>query len=228
MRSRYALLFGIALAAGSAIAAPPARVEITYEIQRNGTAVGEIVTRLEHDGKTYRIAETWKGKGLLAMRGDIKRASRGTVAAGGLQPTEFSDERSGRDTARATFDWNAKTVTLQHKGAPQQRAIPPGAHDRLSFLYQPAFKPPSDAPLKVNVTDGRDFSDYVYQPGAVERLKTPAGEFDALKLTRQRSEGDRGTEIWLARDRAFLPVRILLIEKDGTRLDQVATRVNAS
>ena len=161
------------------------------------------------------------------MRGDIRRASRGSVAANGLLPAEFTDERSGRDTARASFDWNAKTVTLQYKGAPRLRAIPAGAHDRLSFLFQPAFKAP-DATLKVNVTDGRDFSDYVYQSAGGERLKTPAGEFDAVKLTRQRGEGDRGTEIWLARDRSFLPVRVLLIEKDGTRLDQVATRFSAS
>ena len=37
----------------------------------------------------------------------------------------------------------------------------------------------------------------------------------------------RGTEIWLATKQNYLPVRILVIEKDGTRIDQVVTAISA-
>ena len=60
-RLRAAALFSMLLASG-VCAATPVRVEIAYDVLRNGTAVGEIVTRLEHDGRSYRISETWKGK----------------------------------------------------------------------------------------------------------------------------------------------------------------------
>ena len=58
-------------------------------------------------------------------------------------------------------------------------------------------------------------------------MKTPAGEFDALKLVkRKHSPEDKGTEIWLAVERNYLPVRLLVVDKDGTRLDTLAAKIN--
>ena len=58
-------------------------------------------------------------------------------------------------------------------------------------------------------------------------MKTPAGEFDALKLVKQKDNPqDKATEIWLAADRHYLPVRILVVDKDGTRLDQLAAKIS--
>jgi len=34
------------------------------------------------------------------------------------------------------------------------------------------------------------------------------------------------SEIWLAADRGYLPVRIVVVEKDGTRYEHVATRIS--
>jgi hypothetical protein len=36
---------------------------------------------------------------------------------------------------------------------------------------------------------------------------------------------DKSTDIWFAAERDFLPVRALVIEKDGTRSDQLITRI---
>jgi hypothetical protein len=58
-----------------------------------------------------------------------------------------------------------------------------------------------------------------------ERLRTPAGEFDTVKVARQSDERD-SAELWLAADRAFIPVRLLVVEKDGTRYEQLATRIS--
>ena len=64
----------------------------------------------------------------------------------------------------------------------------------------------------------------MYSVGGRERLETPAGQFETLKLIKE-GEKDR-TEIWLAADRSYLPVRILVTEKDGTRYDQVLVRIS--
>ena len=61
-----------------------------------------------------------------------------------------------------------------------------------------------------------------------EVLKTPAGEFETLKLVKRKSNPeDRSTELWLALRQHHLPVRVLVVEKDGTRIDQIANRVSA-
>ena len=208
-------LLPIALSAVlSAHAAPPRRVEIAYEVVRDGAVVAEVTGRLEHDGRQYRLEESWKGKGVYALRGEAKRSSRGAVAEDGLHPAEFEDRRPGRDSRRVTFDPAGASRT------PQQQ-------DRLSFIWNFAFVPPR-AEAAVSIADGKGVATHVYVPAGRERIRVPAGEFDALKLVRkkERSE-DRSAEIWLATDRSYLPVRMRITEKDGTRLDQMAVRIAA-
>ena len=201
--------------AAAAAAAPPQRVEIGYELVRNGSVVAEVNQRLEHDGRSYRLAETWKGKGIYSLRGEATRSSQGAVAADGLRPRKFEDRRSGRDTQYAEFDPAAQTPTLQRQ-------------DRLSFIWTFAFAPPGAAAATVIASDGKSATTYVYQAAGRERVKTPAGEFDALKLVKRRDHPrDRVTEIWLAADRQYIPVRILVIEKDGSRIDQSAVRISS-
>lgn len=207
------LLFLISLSvAAGAEAAPPKRAEIAYQVERNGQAMAEVNQKLEHDGKTYQLSETWKGKGVLGLRGEAKRSSRGAVVADGLRPQHYEDQRPGRDMQKAEFDPAAKKATLEQQ-------------DRLSFIWTFAFAPPS-GPVTVSVSDGKGVTRYTYEPKGREKLKTPAGEFNALKLVKRRDNaGDRETEIWLAADRGFVPVRVLLMEKDGTKVDTVATKI---
>lgn len=207
----FPIAFSLA-ASWPAAAAPPQRVEIGYELARNGMVVGEVHERLEHDGRTYRLSETLSGKGVFALRGDSTRSSTGAVAADGLRPKKFEHKRSGRDTRQAEFDPADKTPTLQRQ-------------DGLSFIWSFAFAPPKNT-VSVTVADGRHVTAYAYQVAGRERVKTPAGEFDALKLAKRRDNPqDKVTEIWLAADRNYVPVRILVVDKDGTRLDQLAVKI---
>ncbi len=210
------------------LAAPPQRLEVVYEVSRSGFVIAEIVERLEHGDGRYELSETMKGRGLLALRGSIRRSSRGSVDAAGLRPVEFIDERPGRQTARANFDWAAKTLTMQFREGPEIQPLPPNAQDRLSFLLAFAFAPPGAQPIKMSVADGGSVSRYVFAVVGRERLKIPAGEFDAVKVARLKDgpEDRRSTEIWLAPSQGYIPIRMLVTDKDGTQLDQVATKIS--
>ncbi len=227
MRSFSSLLLSVAAcAAAGAHAVPPPRVEIAYEVLREGSAIAEVVNHYEQGAGRYRIVETWKGRGLYSFAGDIVRASHGTLTSDGPRPAEFTDERSRRAPARAQFDWSAGILSTQRKSEKQTQALPGDAQDRLSFLLALAFAPPGKKPAVFSVTDGGGLSRYVYEAVGRERVKLPAGEFDALKVARRLDESEkRATEIWLAPSLGYLPVRILLIDKDGSRLDQQASRI---
>jgi len=200
--------------AGVAVAAPPQRVEIVYDLARNGTTLATVTQQLEHDGRAYKLTEQVKGKGMLALKGDATRTSEGVVAADGLRPKKFEDKRSGRDTREASFNPASGTPTLKQQ-------------DQLSFAWSFAFAPPKKA-VELSVADGKRVSNYSYEPAGRERVKTPAGEFDALKFVKKRERPeDKATEIWLATERQNMPVRILVVDKDGTRLDQVAAKIAA-
>ena len=202
----------LSLATAALAAPPPQQVEITYEVARNGTALAEVSQRLVHDGRSYRLTETWQGKGVFAMRGQTARSSQGAVAADGLRPQKFEDKRPGRDTQYDEFDPAARTLQRQ---------------DQLSFMWTLAFAPPRDL-VTASVADGKSVTSYTYKVAGRERVKTPAGEFDALKLVkRKKNPDDKATEIWLAAERNYLPVRILIVDKDGSKIDQVAVRINS-
>jgi hypothetical protein len=227
MRNSFWLLISLLLPlAGAAQTPPPVRVEIQYELKRNGRAVAEIVERLEHGNGRYQLTETWKGKGMYALLGRAKRTSAGTLDADGLRPREYTDERSGRDTQRVWIDWKAKTITRRYKGPERTEPVQPDTQDRLSFLLALMLQSPKGQPISFHVVDGRGMSRHTYKPGGRERLATPAGEFDTFKLVRRNEGSGEVAEIWLAANRGHLPVRILVTENDGTRYEHVATRIS--
>jgi hypothetical protein len=217
---------GLSLCA-AAQAAPPARVEIAYEVLYNDGVIADVTHVLEHDAVSYRLTERWKGRGIFALAGEAQRTSRGTIAADGLRPLEYEDVRSRREPARARFEWGTGMLTLQFRDGPQTRPMPAHAQDRLSFLFAFAFRAPDGQPTEFNVVDGKGVANYVFDSAGRERIAVPAGEFDALRLVQRKDNpGDRSSEIWLDPSRSFLPLRVLVVQKDGTRIDQVAAHVS--
>lgn len=212
-------------AAALAQPVPPLRIEIEYELTRNGTTMAEVVERLEHGNGTYQMTETWKGRGVYSLLGRAKRTSEGFLDAKGPRPREYMDERSGRDTQRASIDWTAKTITRRYKGNTRTEPVPPDTQDRLSFMLALAFLAPKGEPVGFQVVDGRGMSRHTYKPNGREKLGTPAGVFDTIKVIRTNEGSGEVAEIWLAAERHYLPVRIVLHEKDGTRFEHTATRI---
>ena len=213
-----------AAAMATAHAAPPARVEIEYQVLHNGGPLATVKHVLHHDGSTYRLSETWEGSGLLSLLGEVRRTSHGRVTPCGLRPVEYVDERPRRAKAVARFSWEERTLTQQFGDAMQAQPLPSHAQDRLSFLFAPAFHNPESPRLEYTVADGKGISHYQFEVKGRERLRVPAGDFDALRLD-QVDDGGRTTQIWLDAGRAYLPLRLLVVQKDGTRIDQVAARI---
>ena len=211
--------------AGIAAAEPPPRLEMVLTMTRNGSTMAEVTERLEYAGGNYQLTETWKGKGIYALLGSARRVSQGSIEQGTLRPREFFDERSGRDTARAWFDWKAQTLTMQYKGNRASEPLPPNAQDRLSFLFALSLVPGKADSVSYTIADGKGLSRHVYKVVGRERVRVPAGEFDAVKLARG-GEDRESAEFWLAAERNYIPVRLLVVEKDGTRYEQVATRIS--
>lgn len=208
----------------AAHASPPERVVIDYEVRYNGSAMATAKHVLEHDARTYRLTETWEGSGLLSLLGEIRRTSEGRVTPEGLRPRVYEDRRPRRDLATARFSWKDRTLVQQFRGAPRTEPMPPNAQDRLSFLFAPAFKAPGKGPLEFHVVDGKGVAHYIFDVVGRERLRVPAGEFDALRLVKRDDDGS-STEWWMDAAHSLLPLRVLVIKKDGSRVDQVAARI---
>lgn len=214
------------------MAQPPHKLSLVYDVSYNGIVAAELTEVLEHDGKHFSLSSEGRGTGIGALlyHGAAKRSCRGEVTDAGLRPLEYRDQRGDKPPALARFDWGGKTLTQEHDGKSETTRMPPALQDRLSFLYNFAFQSaPALDPgkeIKATLTDGKGLTRFEYKVAGREMLKTPAGELDTVHLVKQReNKDDKGTELWFARDRSYLPVRILVIEKDGARIDQVLTRI---
>jgi hypothetical protein len=195
-------------------------------MKRNGMVLGDVSETLEHDGRTYAITSELKGRGILALFGVLKRTSNGRLTPQGLRPDEFRDERPFGWVASARFDWDARSVTQEHKGKSETLPMLDDAQDPLSLAYSFAFFPPRDKEYGVTSADGRWLTRVRFTLVGNEKLATPAGEMQTLHIAKVRDgPGDKSMEIWFAAERDFLPVRALVVEKDGTRSDLMVTHI---
>ena len=218
--------------AGASAAQPPHRLSLSYDVSYNGVVAAEMTEVLEHDGKRFTLTSEGRGKGIGALlyRGAATRWCRGEITSAGLRPLEYRDQRGDNPANVARFDWVRKTLTQEHEGKNETTTMAPALQDRLSFLYNFAFqrapelKPDGD--IKLTVADGTGLTQFHYKVAGTQMLKTPAGEFETVHLVKQRDgKEDKGTEIWFASSRNYLPVRILVVEISGARVDQVLTRI---
>jgi uncharacterized protein DUF3108 len=223
---RRAGVGALALWAAMAQAAPPERVTLAYELKRNGTVHVDVSETLEHDGRTYAIISEGRGRGILALFGVLKRTSRGRITPQGLRPDEFRDQRPGGWAVSAKFDWEARSVTQEKNGKSETLKMPADAQDPLSLAYSFAFVPPKGKEYDVTRADGRGLTPFRFTVVGNEKLTTPAGEMQTLHIAKvPDGPEDKSTDIWFAAERDFLPVRVLVVEKDGTRTDQLVTRI---
>jgi hypothetical protein len=206
-------------------ASPPERIKLSYEVISDSMG-GDVVETLEHNGRSYSIVSETRGRGILAAFG-MKRTVRGQITPQGLRPDEYRDERPFGWVATAKFDWEARSVTQERKGKSETLPMQGIVQDPLSLAYAFAFAPPKGKEYDVVRADGRGLTPFRFAIVGNEKLATPAGEMQTLHITKVRDgPNDKATDIWFAADRNFLPVRVLVVDKDGSRVDQIITRID--
>ena len=211
--------------------AAPGSAHATYNIMRNGLHVGVISERYEAAGGNYSIVSNTTPVGLLALsqRNHVSVVSRGDLTPAGLQPLQF-DARRGKDEARrvtADFDWKTLNLKMHFDGRTEETALPRGAQDRLSALYQFMHIPPAPKAKQVEfaMTNGRKLDHYRYSITPEVTIDTPYRRLTTIHLVKQREPNEPATEIWLSPEHHFLPVKVLIIEEDGVRYEQLLTRL---
>jgi hypothetical protein len=74
------------------------------------------------------------------------------------------------------------------------------------------------------MTNGKRLRTYAYSFEGEETITTKLGELKTIHLLKGSGDEEK-TEIWLATDYQYLPVKIRKTEKDGTVIEQVVTNI---
>ena len=229
-----AMLAALLCAAATALAAP-AGVGITYEVRMNGGAVGTLTEQYQAKGGSYSVSSVSAPGGVFALvpRLWFRLTSEGTLTADGLRPKRFEGRRTRGDVleAAADFDWTAHELTLAHDGRSEKLELPAGTQDRLSVMYEFMHRLPRAAKanrLDVHVTNGRRIDHYSYTVKRDVDLDTPLGRIRTVRLERVREGDENSHEVWLAQDRGYVPVRLVITERDGPRFEQIVTQLDTT
>ncbi|MBZ0091833.1 MAG: DUF3108 domain-containing protein, partial [Sulfuricellaceae bacterium] len=211
----------------------PARARLDYQLNKgaDGLAVGQVVHTLEIKDGRYALSSVTEATGIFSLlkSGKLVQISQGDVTPDGLRPHSFWAQRgqSAATTDTARFDWANHVLSIESPAGDRSAALAPGTQDLLSFLYQFAFHPPRPGEaVALSITNGRKLDNYVYDAAGVEKVELPSGALNALRLVKRHAPNEEWTEIWLAVDNRYLPVKIRQNDRDGVVAEQVLRTVS--
>ena len=196
----------------------PPRVDLVYKgfWGTQGFMIGDATYRFEHSGNQYRISSVGELRGLAALLypGQGRVESRGSITASGLQPYEFTFERSNRPQREvAVFDWEAGVVTLNDM---KTAALEIPTFDWLAIMWQYYFSPPTGSEVSFSVVTTRRIARYTITREDDERIEWGQGEIDTVRWHRTSEDGRSDGYVWLAPSLRFIPVKIRYIGPRGT------------
>lgn len=218
------------------VAALPQLIRATYKVFRNGLLVGQLEERFERNGDRYRIVSQTRTDGAVALfvREELSAQSEGRISPAGLVPSTYSTSRKNDSSRNFTtrFDWSRGELIREsiEDGKPEREAfeLPRGTQDRLSSMYQFMVVAPRGDVVVAQMTQGKQTEQYRYVKEGEPTLTTGAGNFATVHFRRDARAGEAKAELWLAKDRFFLPVRAVFTDKRGTAIEQSLVELSVS
>lgn len=225
---KYFFALSFLLISSVVCAAPPQKITAIYEATRNGQPFATVTETYRQEGNRYRIESLTKGIGVYALFGVRKLTSEGSVTTDGLKPSRFEQQQGNKKPVVAVFDWDALKLAMTGKKQTTTVDLEAGAQDLASFAYQFMFSAPAGEEFSLPVTTGKKLRSYPYRVVSHdESLDGVLGGLKTLHLTSViKSEGDDEKEIWLARDKHYLPAKIVLRDENGASIEQVLTSLS--
>lgn len=205
----------------------PGQLKLVYTVYRGeqGIPVGKTTHSWRVTNQQYLLTSSTEATGLLSLffGGRYILISNGELSANGLKPISFWIQRgqSGERTEYAEFDWEAKSLQFGKHNERHQVALSQGTQDQLSVFYHLALTAPHSGRFKLALTTGRKFNQYEYEVIGEETLETPLGMLKTQHLSNVTQTASNRTDIWLAVDHHYLPVRFMLTAQKGEILDHI-------
>ncbi len=149
----------------------------------------------------------------------------GSILKKGLSPSNYT--RQGK----LAKDLLAVSVGSDESSEPdttvQEGNMPDGILDRLSMLYQFMHAHPDNTEGKLWLTDGEKIGEYDYHVLGYEPVAIRSqGLVNTVHIKLTNKDNPEVTELWLATDHLYLPVKIRRLDNHGTSTEQVAISLN--
>jgi len=203
-------------------------VETEFDVHRGDAAdsvgIARIVFILDKN-RTYTLTSMVNAEGLTSQtRGTLMLKSEGVVTIAGLTPSYFSyqDNTDKNKSHSVRFAWSDGILQMHSPSGDSTETLPAATQDTLSAIYQFMFAPPSEN-TQVSTTNGKNLRISTYNFQGEVLLTSPLGELKTIHLVKNDDDGE--LELWLAPDYQYLPIKIRQTEKNGSFIEQIATKI---
>ncbi len=203
--------------------------DVRTEIDGSAEGKAKIIYNLV-ESKQYQISWLTKGNGIMALLfPELLQMSEGELTKSGLQPNHYLYQfgKKADKTRSANFDWQTKKVTLQTAKGIKIEDLPDDTQDLLSFMYQFMHVAPLQH-MQLSIVNGKKLHIYDYSFEGEEQVNSPLGELKTLHIMHSGNSEEEKTELWLAIDYQYAPVKIRKIESDGSVVEMLATRITTN
>ena len=218
------------LAAPRIAAAPslPAPYTATYEVRRNGDALGTatVVFKKLPNGRYELTSSTVGSEGLAAIAG-VSVDERSIISVTGGRPETVAYNY------RQKLAWKTRERSMQVDAAggrisstdKDKHYSPPyraGVLDRnaINVAVMADVAAGKSGDMQYLVPSRDEVETQVYRSGNSERIQTRLGPQRAIRVERIRETSNgRTTTLWLGQDRNYVPLRMLQKEPDGETIE---------
>jgi len=219
MLNRFLFLLCLAaIAAPGFCAELPTQIHAVYRVYRSGLLIGHDEENFERQGDKYRIVSHVEAEGIasLFVRGRFSMTSEGRIVGDEFLPQVFTSARgSPPKTLTAKFDWERKQIESSREDVKEYFDLPTGTQDRLTAMYQYMLRAPTTDIVVAWMTQGKRVEPYRYLKQGETVIRTTAGDFNTVYFARDTKDTKTKVQLWLAKDRLYLPVRIIFEDKNG-------------
>lgn len=180
-------------------------IDIPVEAHRTLESIGE-----------NRWRFTSEARAALARQIEISELE---YSEDGWQPNNYQFLRSvfGRKREISiVFEPERGRIETIAQNKPWSQPFEAGVQDKLSYQLQLREDlRAGKEDLVYRIADGGRIKTYTFVRSGSERLDTPAGSFECIRLQLERTEGQQQTLIWVAPELDYLTVRLLRIDESG-------------
>ena len=203
--------------------------DVYQDSQTNVTGTVRVVFNIS-ENSTYSLTSIAEASGLTSLFSNaLAQKSDGVILETGLRPNYYTYQFGSEDKniQSANFAWSDGIIEMNSEQGKKTEALVAGAQDSLSYMYQFMFVPPLEN-TEISMSDGKNSGTYSYIFLGNEKTVSALGELNTIHLTRGGDEDGEKTELWLAIDYQYLPVKIRKTKKNGNYIEQIAIRISTS
>jgi len=193
-----------------------------YQVSRGSFIIGQATIRLTIDSKNqYHFKGYTKPVGLAAVfrNDEITEVSQGIIENTAVKPSTYRYRHKKRKKTRQVdlqFNWNNKSVRNETEGSRWNMQIPAHTQDKFSQQLALMINLNLGKPLsKFQVADGGRLKNYSFKVEKQAKLKVEAGEFQAIKVNRQKGTRPSRAVFWMAPELNHIPIKVVKKEGDG-------------